>query len=160
MQRKVPVIITFHNGETLSILANFISSVASLYAKHTIYVAKHIYNLCYFKKKTGYSILPCGVDLDNIQLINKETAIVEAGLSPFKKHIIFGGAFGNLRKNYPLLKEALKILKRDDIDVIEMKGLSRLQISNLMCACDLFILPTKSEGSPHTYSGAYPPTFE
>ncbi len=154
LQRKVPVVITFHNGETLSKSANFISSLSSLLAEHTIYVAQHIYDLCYFKKKKAYSILACGVDVDNIKVINKETGILESKLNNQKKYIIFGGSFNNLRKNYPLLQDALSLLKRNDIEVIEMKGLNRAQITNLMCACDLFILPTKSEGSPQALKEA------
>ena len=58
------------------------------------------------------------------------------------------------KENYPLLKEGIDLLKRDDIEVLEMKGLSRLQISKILSACDLFALPTKSEGSPQALKEA------
>lgn len=153
LQRKVPVVVTFHNGETLTKRGNIISSFFSLFAKYRIYVAQHIHYLCYFKRKTNYTILPCGVDTD-IEIFNKNTAREELGLRNDKKYILFGGAFSNLRKNYPLLKQALELLNRDDIEVIEMSGLSRNEITKLMCACDLFALPTKSEGSPQALKEA------
>ena len=154
LQNKVPVVTTFHNGETLSFSSNLLSSLFSLRTKFMVYVAQHIYDLTYFKRKKDYVILPCGVDLNECVITDKDTARNELGFLPHKKYILFGGAFENLRKNYPLLKEGIKLLKRDDIEVLEMKGLSRLQISKILSACDLFALPTKSEGSPQALKEA------
>jgi glycosyltransferase involved in cell wall biosynthesis len=79
-----------------------------------------------------------------------------------KKYILFGGAFDNLRKNYPLLKQAVDILNHtpytihhtQDIICIEMKGLSRAECVLRMNACDLFALPSHSEGSPQALKEA------
>lgn len=154
LQSKVPVVTTFHNGETLSFSSNILSSLFSLRTKFMVYVAQHIYDLAYLKRKKNYVILPCGVDLHECVITDKEIARKELNFSPDKKYILFGGAFANLRKNYPLLKEGIDLLKRDDIEVLEMKGLSRLQISKILSACDLFALPTKSEGSPQALKEA------
>lgn len=154
LQSKVPVVTTFHNGETLSFSANILSSLFSLRTKFMVYVAQHIYDFAYLKRKKNYVILPCGVDLHECVITDKEIARKELGFLPNKKYILFGGGFDNLRKNYPLLKEGIELLKRDDIEVLEMKGLSRLQISKILSACDLFALPTKSEGSPQALKEA------
>jgi len=154
LQRQVPVVITFHNGETLSVMSNLISSVASLFAKHVIYVAQHIYDLCYLKPKKNYTILPCGVTLEQCIIVEQQQARQELGFSADKKYVLFGGAFSNLRKNYPLLQEAMASLGRVDIEVLEMKGLDRITITKMMCACDLFALPSKSEGSPQALKEA------
>lgn len=155
LQNKVPVVTTFHNGETLSWPVNFITSLFSLRAKHVIYVAQHIYDKCIFKRKDRYSILPCGVNLDDCQITEFNQARKELGFDPNKKYILFGGAFDNLRKNYPLLKEAIELLdNKGQIVCLEMKGLSRQQITKLMCACDVFALPSKSEGSPQALKEA------
>lgn len=154
LQNKVPVVTTFHNGETLSFSSNILSSLFSLRTKFMVYVAQHIYDLAYLKRKKNYVILPCGIDLHECVITDKEIARKELGFLPQKKYILFGGGFDNLRKNYPLLKEGIDLLKRDDIEVLEMKGLSRLQISKILSACDLFALPTKSEGSPQALKEA------
>lgn len=154
LQSKVPVVTTFHNGETLSFSSNILSSLFSLRTKFMVYVAQHIYDLAYLKRKKNYVILPCGVDLHECVITDKEIARKELGFLPEKKYILFGGGFDNLRKNYPLLKEGIDLLKRDDIEVLEMKGLTRLQISKILSACDLFALPTKSEGSPQALKEA------
>ena len=154
LQNKVPVVTTFHNGETLGFKQNILSSVFSLRASHVVYVAQHIYDKTYLKPRKNYTILPCGVTLDECVITDYNDARAELGFESGKKYILFGGAFENLRKNYPLLAEAIKLTGRNDIEVFEMKGLSRAQISKLLSACDLFALPTKSEGSPQALKEA------
>ena len=230
LQSLVPVVTTFHNGETLNWHVNLMSSLMSLRAKHVIYVAQHIRDLSYFKAQ-HYSIIPCGVPMEQMTIIPKDAARRQLGWDPDKKYILFGGAFANLRKNYPLLRSAVEILcnqknteknkesqayaaqsvianqsanEQDslhtncqspsantdesdlhdslqknvdfiiceksekkyswtpveggemygDVVCIEMKGLSRAECVLRMCACDLFALPSHSEGSPQALKEA------
>ena len=157
LQSEVPVVTTFHNGETLNWHVNLLSSLFSLRAKHVIYVAQHIRDLSYFKAR-NYSIIPCGVNMDECVVMDKAEARKQLGWDAKKKYILFGGAFDNLRKNYALLKEAVKQLEIGDrtldIEVVEMKGLSRAECVQRMNACDLFALPSHSEGSPQALKEA------
>lgn len=148
LQRKLPVIITFHNGETLTFKANFISSLASFFSAFNIYVAKHIYDLTYFKRKNKSVVIPCGINLNELKVIPKENAKKFMELPDNKINILFGGSFSNLRKNYSLAKSALNLVQEKNINLIELRGYSREQVTNLLCGCDLLLLPTKSEGSP------------
>ena len=148
MQFRVPTVITFHNGETLSPIPNLLSSLGALKANHVIYVAKHIRQKSYFKAR-NFTILPCGINLDDCTIVPKEDARKMLNLEKDKKYILFGGAFDNLRKNFPLLRQAISLMpEKEDIVCLEMKNLSRAECVLRMCACDLFALPTKSEGSP------------
>ncbi len=163
LQSIVPVITTFHNGETHNWHVNLMSSLMSLRAKHVIYVAPHIREKVYFKAK-NYSIIPCGVTLEDCFLMDKAEARKQLGWDANKKYILFGGAFDNERKNYKLLKDAVDKLKfeicnhkfemSDDIICVEMKGLTRSQCVLRMNACDVFALPTKNEGSPQALKEA------
>lgn len=158
LQSLVPVVTTFHNGETLNWHVNLMSSLMSLRAKHVIYVAQHIRDLSYFKAK-NYSIIPCGVPMEQMVITPKVEARKQLGWDPNKKYILFGGAFSNERKNYGLLKEAVERLKSQEpraksIESVEMKGLSRAECVLRMCACDLFALPSHSEGSPQALKEA------
>lgn len=184
LQSLVPVVTTFHNGETHRWYVNLMSSLMSLRAKHVIYVAPHIRQKSYFKAKK-YSIIPCGVTLQDCFLMDKAEARKKLGWSDDKKYIIFGGAFDNLRKNYPLLHDAIELLvetkteintvseinidknfikekwiKVDggeqfgDIVCFEMRGLSRSECVLRMNASDVFVLPTKNEGSPQALKEA------
>lgn len=159
LQSMVPVVTTFHNGETLNWHVNLLSSLFSLRAKHVIYVAQHIRDLTYFKAKS-YSIIPCGVPMEQMIITPKAEARKQLGWSADKKYILFGGAFSNTRKNYALLKAAVDILQSPisnfqyQIECIEMRGLSRAECVLRMCACDLFALPSHSEGSPQALKEA------
>ena len=152
MQSEVPVVTTFHNGETHRWWVNLMSSLFSLRAKHVIYVTQHIYDKVYFKAKS-YSIIPCGVSLEDCFLMDKAEARKQLGWSDDKKYIMFGGAYSNTRKNYELLKQAVEQLD-GDIECLEMRGLTREQCVLRMNACDVFALPTKNEGSPQALKEA------
>ena len=247
LQSLVPVVTTFHNGETLNWHVNLLSSLMSLRAKHVIYVAQHIRDLSYFKAK-HYSIIPCGVPMEQMIITPKDIARQQLGWDSNKKYILFGGAFANTRKNYALLRDAVAQLgpfysaseaqlvpqvtnkssnnplreqvnpsiacspppqssslacslspnnstinsqkeqvstpdtpsqlvpqvtnnflnnpqkeqvnpspvtgNPSPIEVVEMKGLSRAECVLRMCACDLFALPSHSEGSPQALKEA------
>lgn len=154
LQSLVPVVTTFHNGETLNWHVNFMSSFMSLRAKHVIYVAQHIRDLSYFKAR-NYSIIPCGVPMEQMNITPKEEARKQLGWDADKKYILFGGAFSNERKNYKLLAEAVELLNAPpDIVCVEMKGLTRAECVLRMCAADLFALPSHSEGSPQALKEA------
>lgn len=157
LQNEVPVVTTFHNGETLNWHVNLMASLMSLRAKHVIYVAQHIRDLSYFKAK-NYSIIPCGVPMEQMVITPKEEARKQLGWSDDKKYILFGGAFSNERKNYALLRDAVKKIQMANdqcqIECIEMRGLSRDECVLRMCACDLFALPSHSEGSPQALKEA------
>ena len=122
-KKKVPVVITCHNGETLTWYGNIISSIAIGRADYTICVAQHIYDKLYLKPK-HYCIQPCGIDLKDLPLVDKQKAMQEMGLPEDKVNILFGGSFSNARKNAPLARAALKRL--------EDEGFSGLKEFNLI----------------------------
>lgn len=172
LQRMVPVVTTFHNGETHTKHVNFVSSLCSKLAKHVIYVAPHIRQKLYFKAK-NYSIIPCGITLDDCFLMDKAAARKELGWDARKKYILFGGAFFDLRKNYPLLREAVERLMNEriselenewkkieggeelgDVACMEMWKRTRRECMLMMNAADVFALPTKNEGSPQALKEA------
>lgn len=159
LQSLAPVVTTFHNGETLNWHVNLMSSLMSLRAKHVVYVAQHIRDLSYFKAK-NYSIIPCGVPMEQMTIIPKAEARKQLGWDSDKKYILFGGAFDNLRKNYPLLRDAVDLIEKNvalpkkHIEIVEMKGLSRGECVLRMNACDVFALPSHSEGSPQALKEA------
>ena len=152
-KKKVPVVITCHNGETLSRSANIITSLALQRADYTICVAQHIYDKLYLKPK-HYLIQPCGIDLKDLPLVDKDSAMREMNLPKDKINILFGGLFSNARKNAPLAQAAIALLHRDDINLIEMHGFNRKQVNLLFCGCDMLLLSTKSEGSPQVLKEA------
>jgi len=166
LQSLVPVVTTFHNGETHRWYVNLVSSLCSKLANHVIYVAPHIRQKLYFKAR-NYSIIPCGISLDECFVMDKAEARKELNWDANKKYILFGGAFYNLRKNYPLLRGAVELLaghndwkpiewgeQLGNIACIEMWKRTRRECMLMMNACDVFALPTKNEGSPQALKEA------
>ena len=165
LSTRLPVVITCHNGETLTKKGNFFSSIGLLLARHTIYVAQHIHDKLFFHPR-DYTILPCGVDLENLPIVPKAKAQAEMHLPKDKINILFGGAFANERKNEPLARQAIALLTNpsnplnsnpltpNSINLIEMRGYNRHEVAMLMCGCDMLLLPTKSEGSPQVVKEA------
>lgn len=165
LQSLVPVVTTFHNGETLNWHVNLMTSFFSLRAKHVVYVAQHIRDLVYFKANK-YSILPCGVNMNDCVVMNQQEARKQLRFENGVKYILFGGAFDNLRKNYALLRQAVEQIEHTtwtkveggercgNVVCLEMKGLSRAECVLRMNACDLFALPSHSEGSPQALKEA------
>lgn len=152
LQQAVPVVITFHNGETLTPKGKLVSSLAARFSDYNIFVAQHIHDKL-LSIPERYSILPCGIDMNQLPLLEKQTAIREMGLPEDRPNILFGGSFSNDRKNYPLAKAAIDLLPFS-VNLIEMKGFNRSEVNKLLCGCDLFLLPTKSEGSPQVVKEA------
>ena len=165
LQSLVPVVTTFHNGETLNWHVNLMTSLFSLRAKYVVFVAQHIHDLIYFKAKK-YSIIPCGVNMEDCHIIDQTAARQQLGFEDGVKYILFGGGFDNLRKNYAILREAVERIEQapwvpvegggrcGNIVCLEMKGLSRAECVLRMNACDLFALPSHSEGSPQALKEA------
>ena len=157
LQSLVPVVTTFHDGETHLWYTNIMCSLMSLRAKHVIYVAQHIRDLSYIKAKNN-SIIPCGVPMEEMVITPKEEARKQLGWNMDTEYILFGGAFSNPRKNYEILKQAVERLNIEDqrlkIECVEMKGLTREQCVLRMCAADLFALPSHREGSPQALKEA------
>ena len=168
-EERPKCVVTFHNGETLGWKQNLLSSSFSLLADYVIYVAQHIRELSYFKAKR-YAIMPCGVNLEDLPIVPYEEARQQLAFAHQTKYILFGGTLDNKRKNVQLLFDALNLtsdkpcftaehpsgeLKNGvSVEVLEMRGLSREECALRMCACDLFALPTHSEGSPQALKEA------
>ena len=151
---------TFHNGETLNRKVNFLCSLFSLRADHVIYVAEHIRDKAIFVNKHN-TTLPCGVNLEESKPTDYQQARAQLGFDSEKYYILFGGAFSNTRKNVALLREAVDKLHQSQIknhqskiEILEMKGMDRKTVALYMSACDMFALPSKSEGSPQALKEA------
>jgi glycosyltransferase involved in cell wall biosynthesis len=146
IQRKVPVITTYH-GSDINVFKNkIISIVVQVLSKQNIYVSKQLYQNALVKSRSV--IIPCGVDLKLFKPMNKETERNYFNLDLSKCYILFSSYFNNAVKNYELLKNAIATLNNNSVEVIELKGLKRHEVAKLMNAVDICVLTSFSEGSP------------
>ncbi len=152
LQRHVPVVTTYHGSDINDNKAIRFSKVAMKLSAWNIFVSRKTLDIAQPKKH--YSLLPCGIDLCEAQLTGKSVARQKMKLDEKKKYVLFAGAFDNVVKNSPLAKEAVLLMQDDNVELLELKGYSREEVVLLMCAADVFLMTSFSEGSPQVVKEA------
>jgi teichuronic acid biosynthesis glycosyltransferase TuaC len=145
LQRKVPVIITFHGSDGHVPQVRFFSKIASRLSRFNIFVSTVIQKFIYENDRDF--IIPCGIDLEIFQPIDMKIAREELNFMPDKKYILFSSGFDNQVKNSPLAFSAVEKIELK-CELIELKNKSREEVNLLLNACDLLLLTSFSEGSP------------
>lgn len=144
LQRKVPVVTTYH-GSDINCKNSFRYSKISLsLSKWNIFVSD---KLAKKAKAKRFSVIPCGVDFSVFYPMDKLECRNLLGLKKDGKYVLFSKMFTDPVKNYPLAKEAIDLLD-DDVKLVEFVGYNREQAAALMNAVDAVIMTSKSEGSP------------
>ncbi len=152
LQRRVPVVTTYHGSDINDKKALPFSKMAICLSAWNIFVSRKTMNLV--KPKKHYDLLPCGVDLCDAQKTSKYEARKMMGLDEKKKYVLFAGAFDNTVKNASLAKEVVSHLQDGYMELIELKGYSREEVTLLMCAVDALLMTSFTEGSPQVVKEA------
>lgn len=152
LQRKVPVVTTYHGSDINERKVLRFSKLAMRLSAWNIFVSQKTLRIAKPSKK--YTLLPCGIDLSDLQLSDKTDAMQKKRLDIDKKYILFAGAFDNAVKNAPLAKDAVELLDCSNVELLELKGYSREEVTLLMCAADAFLMTSHSEGSPQVIKEA------
>ena len=146
LQRKVPVVTTFHGSDIHSggwILK--LSQIAMCLSAYNVFVSTKMLEMSGYKGDNAY-VQSCGLDLNTIQSVPRQKARDRMGLSASKKYVLFSGCFDNSIKNYPLARAAVNIV--EDVELIELKGYSREEVNLLMNACDCQLTTSFRESGP------------
>lgn len=152
LQRKVPVVTTYHGSDINERKVLRFSKLAMRLSAWNIFVSQKTLDIAQPSKK--YTLLPCGIDLSDLQLTNKAEARQKMGLDFEKRYILFAGAFDNQVKNAPLAIESVALLNNKSVELLELKDYSREQVTLLMCAADAFLMTSFTEGSPQVIKEA------
>ena len=152
LQRRMPVVTTFHGSDINKKNVLPFSKMAMRLSAWNIFVSKKTIDIAKPKKK--YTLLPCGIDIYDLQLTDKQEARNRMHLQSDKKYVLFAGAFDNSVKNAPLAKEAVALLNDENVELLELKGYSHDEVTLMMCAADTFLMTSISEGSPQVIKEA------
>ena len=144
LQRKVPVVTTYHGSDINNPKVLRYSKVSIILSAWNIFVSHR--NIEHSRVKGKFSLIPCGVDTDIFRPIERKQVREKLDLRESDHIVLFAGAFDNPVKNPELAKEALA--KVPDARLMEMKGYSRVQVAELMNAADVCLMTSHSEGSP------------
>lgn len=152
LQRHVPVVTTYHGSDINDPRVLPLSKMAMRLSAWNIFVSKKTLEIV--KPRNKYTLLPCGIDLSDLQLTFKDEARQRMHLEEGKKYVLFAGAFDNAVKNAPLAKETVAMLHDDQVELLELKGFNREEVTLLMCAADAFLMTSFTEGSPQVIKEA------
>lgn len=193
LQRRVPVVTTYHGSDinVPSILR--LSKIAMRLSAHNIFVSKRNVDIALGDRAndeckvesvkckgtensradkqastphTLYptqknTLLPCGVNIPltwselQHQQVGQLTLNqwVQSKLDKEIKYVLFAGAFDNAVKDPELAHQVIEIANKTtcaagEIELIELKGYTRDQVTALMYNCHALLMTSKTEGSP------------
>lgn len=150
LQRRVPVVTTYHGSDINEDDVLRFSKIAMRLSAFNIFVSQKNVDKADAKKK--FALIPCGVDIDNFEAQDKFVAREKLGWDKDAKKVLFAGAFDNAVKNPKLAIEAVS--KLPGVELVEMKGYTRQQVAALMYASDAFLMTSFTEGSPQVVKEA------
>ena len=152
LQRCVPVVTTYHGSDINDKKVLPLSKIAMRLSAWNIFVSQKTIEIAKPKKK--YSLLPCGIEISDLQSTEKQEARERMHLQKDRKYVLFAGAFDNKVKNAPLAKEVVALLNDENVELLELKGYSHEEVTLMMCAADVFLMTSISEGSPQVIKEA------
>ncbi len=150
--RKVPIVSTYHGSDINLQKIRPLSKMAMRLSAWNIFVSKRNMELVAATEGMKCSLIPCGVALSEDQLQTREEARKALGWSTNAKKVLFAGAFDNAVKDPELAQRAVALL--DEAELIELKGFTREEVNQLMCAANCLLMTSKTEGSPQVIKEA------
>ena len=151
LQKKVPVIVTFHGSDIhKGGLILFLSRIAMYKAVWNIIVSNPLCKIANIKRNV--SVIPCGADEKMFVPMNKEVVRAKLGWGKSEKVVAFAGAFDREVKNPQLAKDAMHGIP--DARLLELKGYSRKEVNFIFNAVDCLLMTSHNEGSPQVIKEA------
>ena len=150
LQRAVPVVTTYHGSDINNPGIRPLSRFSMLLSAFNIFVSRRMVELVSPRK--DFALIPCGINLGDYPVMTKEEARRRRQLAPQAKYVLFAGSFDNAVKNVPLARKATGLL--ECATLIELKGYSRSEVSELMYAADALLMTSITEGSPQVIKEA------
>jgi teichuronic acid biosynthesis glycosyltransferase TuaC len=152
LQKRVPVITTFHGSDINLLWLRMISYFPLIKSSQSIFVSESQLKKVFIKNKV--KVIPCAVDLNVFYPQDIKKANPSNYPTKTKKQVLFSSSFSIRIKNSSLAFSALKKLNNENIELIELKGKTREEVCNLLNTSDLMLLTSFSEGSPQVIKEA------
>jgi len=144
LQRAVPVVTTYHGSDINTPSAFRFSRLSIWLSAFNIFVSKKTMEKARVSRNAA--LLPCGVDTQVFAPKDRAGCRRYFHFDNARKQVLFSSAFDNAVKNYPLAQAAVSSL--ENVELIELKGFTREEVSMLFSAADCALLTSHSEGSP------------
>lgn len=149
MQRRVPVITTFHGSDANDRKILKWSRIANRLSVASVFVEESMKQK--FRNHKNSFVIPCGVDLSTFSPMLRSEARGLLNIKPEDIIVLFYSGFDNPVKNFPLAKAACNLVENKlgkKVNLLELKGMTRIQVNLYLNAADCLLLYSSSEGSP------------
>lgn len=144
LQRTTSVVTTYHGSDINNPFVRFFSLLSVCLSACNIFVSNNL------MKKIGANhhswVIPCGINLSQFPIIDKNTARQRLKLHESKKYVLFGGQMNRKVKNGALAVSIMQMVPW--AEMIELQGFTRFEVALLLNAVDCLLLTSHSEGSP------------
>jgi glycosyltransferase involved in cell wall biosynthesis len=163
MQRGLPVVWTFHEGEILSPpeVRGEDRPIKALVYSHRFkrWVARRVDRLVVeadrFKEALGRPdavTLPAGIDLDRFRPMDAREAKARLGLDPERRYLLFPSSPKRIEKRYPLARETVALLKKRgiELELICLEGVPHEEVPWYINASEAVLMTSAFEASPVT----------
>ena len=163
LPRARPVIVTFHGsdllGENLSGMWRKLVShhgvrcswLAARRAQGVVVVARHLERVLPAEvDRRKVRVIPCGIDLERFQPMNKDDCRQKLGWTPKTFHVLFPANVGDPVKRPWLARAAVETLQAQGVqaELHLLAGVPYAEVPWWINACDVLILTSLHEGSP------------
>lgn len=99
-------------------------------------------------------VVPNGVNLEQFNIIDQQKAREMCGFEDGKKYVIWCSNPIRPEKNFALAKQAVALLKDENVVLFPVFDKTHNEVAQYMCAADALLLTSKNEGSPNVIKEA------
>ena len=147
VQRRLPVVTTFHGSDTG--YKRWQREVSRVVARATVPILVDAAAAPRIGVRAA-PLIPCGVDLQRFAPRDRDAAREELGLDPNRRYALFPSNPAKRVKRYDVFEAAVSAARRrlPALDSITLAGYTRDQVALAMNAGDVVVLTSDSEGSP------------
>lgn len=146
LQRRVPVVVTFHGSDIWRPDVRNISLITNYLSNWNIFISNTLQNRAKLFRKKNSTVIPCGIDFEKFFPTDKTNARNFLNMNKKDKHILFSSSFTKEIKNYPLAKKAMEYIP--EAKLIELEGYTKEEVNYLMNACDVLLVTSFNESAP------------
>jgi teichuronic acid biosynthesis glycosyltransferase TuaC len=161
LQRRVPVVVTYHGDDLLGTagpdgrlrLVSRLVVVPSSRALGRLVSGRIVQSPQMASSLRGQErrVIPCELDTDIFHPVDRDDARRRLGLNSDKCYLLFAADPGNPGKNFPFAERVAAEVRRQvpDAELLTVFRERQQTLALYMNACDVLLFPSYQEGSPN-----------